>query len=172
MKIRFAVRALTAFALALPLAVHAADPVAPSGWHAQTLPEALAYMVLFAFVGILAAIAGYKLFDKCTPGNLHREILENRNVAAAVVAGASIKGPIGPLSIMFIVYGIVVQGPAGASISKLLLSGVMAELLLLIFQAATVYVVVRRMDFLVPRKFAGIRTVGRTGLAALPVLLI
>ena len=33
-----------------------------------------------------------------------------RDVAAAVVAGASIKGPIGPLSIMFIVYGVVV-GP-------------------------------------------------------------
>ena len=28
-----------------------------------------------------------------------------RDVAAAVVAGASIKGPIGPISIMFIVYG-------------------------------------------------------------------
>jgi tripartite ATP-independent transporter DctM subunit len=95
-----------------------------------------------------------------------------RDVAAAVVAGASIKGPIGPLSIMFIVYGIVVQGPAGASISALLLSGVIAELLLLIFQAATVYVVVRRMDFLVPRKFAGVRVVARTGLSALPVLAI
>ena len=33
-----------------------------------------------------------------------------RDVAAAVVAGASIKGPIGPLSIMFIVYGFV-SGP-------------------------------------------------------------
>jgi tripartite ATP-independent transporter DctM subunit len=95
-----------------------------------------------------------------------------RDVAAAVVAGASIKGPIGPLSIMFIVYGVVVQGPGGASISKLLLSGVIAELLLLLFQAATVYVVVRRMDFLVPRRFAGWGTVGRTGLTALPVLAI
>lgn len=95
-----------------------------------------------------------------------------RDVAAAVVAGASIKGPIGPLSIMFIVYGIVVQGPAGASISALLLSGVIAELLLLVFQAATVYVVVRKMDFLVPRKFAGWGTVARTGLSALPVLMI
>ncbi len=95
-----------------------------------------------------------------------------RDVAAAVVAGASIKGPIGPLSIMFIVYGVVVQGPASASISELLLSGVIAELLLLIFQAATVYVVVRRMDFLVSRRFAGVRTVARTGLAALPVLAI
>jgi len=95
-----------------------------------------------------------------------------RDVAAAVVAGASIKGPIGPLSIMFIVYGVVVQGPASASISKLLLSGVMAELLLLLFQAATVYVVVRRMDFLATRRFAGWATVGRTGLTALPVLAI
>jgi tripartite ATP-independent transporter DctM subunit len=95
-----------------------------------------------------------------------------RDVAAAVVAGASIKGPIGPISIMFIVYGVVVQGPASASISKLLLSGVMAELLLLLFQAATVYIVVRRMDFLVRRRFAGVSTVARTGVAALPVLAI
>ena len=92
-----------------------------------------------------------------------------RDVAAAVVAGASIKGPIGPLSIMFIVYGSLV--PA-ASISTLLLSGLTAEILLFLFQAATVYVVVRRMDFLVKRPFAGLATVARTGLAALPVLAI
>ena len=87
----------------------------------------------------------------------------------AVVAGASIKGPIGPISIMFIVYGSLV---GSASISELLLSGLMAEILLLIFQAATVYVVVRRMDFLATRRFAGWATVGRTGLVALPVLAI
>jgi tripartite ATP-independent transporter DctM subunit len=95
-----------------------------------------------------------------------------RDVAAAVVAGASIKGPIGPISIMFIVYGYVVQGPGGASISKLLLSGVFAEILLLLFQAATVYVVVRRLGFLEKRRFAGMAAVARTGVAALPVLLI
>ena len=95
-----------------------------------------------------------------------------RDVAAAVVAGASIKGPIGPLSIMFVVYGVVVAGSAGASIQKLQLSGLLAELLLFVFQAATVYVVVRRMDFLKKRRFAGMATIGRTGLAALPVLLI
>jgi tripartite ATP-independent transporter DctM subunit len=92
-----------------------------------------------------------------------------RDVAAAVVAGASIKGPIGPISVMFIVYGSLI---GSASISQLLLSGLMAEILLLIFQAATVYVVVRRMDFLVKRPFAGMRTVARTGLVALPVLAI
>ena len=92
-----------------------------------------------------------------------------RDVAAAVVAGASIKGPIGPLSIMFIVYGVVVPG---VSISKLLLSGLLAEILLFLFQAATVYVVVRKMDFLVTRRFSGWATVGRRGLDALPVLAI
>jgi tripartite ATP-independent transporter DctM subunit len=95
-----------------------------------------------------------------------------RDVAAAVVAGASIKGPIGPLSIMFIVYGVLVTGPASASIQKLLLSGVFAVILLFLFQAATVYVVVRRLGFLKARRFAGWATVGRTGLSALPVLAI
>ena len=92
-----------------------------------------------------------------------------RDVAAAVVAGASIKGPIGPISIMFIVYGYIVTG---VSISKLLLSGVMAEILLLIFQAGTVYLVVRRMGVLQRRPFAGLRTVGRTAVSALPVLAV
>ncbi len=95
-----------------------------------------------------------------------------RDVAAAVVAAASIKGPIGPLSVMFIVYGVVVSGVGSASISQLLLSGVVAELLLLLFQAATVYIVVRRMGFLPKRPFAGVAAIGRTGISAAPVLLI
>jgi tripartite ATP-independent transporter DctM subunit len=95
-----------------------------------------------------------------------------REVAAAVVAGASIKGPIGPISIMFIVYGFIVTGPGSASINKLLLSGVFAELLLLLFQAATVYLVVRRMGFLTKRPFAGMRAVSRAGVQALPVLSV
>jgi tripartite ATP-independent transporter DctM subunit len=95
-----------------------------------------------------------------------------RDVAAAVVAGASIKGPIGPISIMFIVYGVIVTGAAQASIQKLLLSGVFAVILLFLFQAATVYIVVRRLGFLKKRRFAGWATVGRTGLSALPVLSI
>ena len=76
--------------LALP--AHAAEATGASGWHAQTLGQAIGYMLLFAAIGILAAIAGYKLFDKCTPGDLHKEILENKNVAAAVVAGSVILG--------------------------------------------------------------------------------
>jgi uncharacterized membrane protein YjfL (UPF0719 family) len=70
----------------------AAEAAAPSTWHAQSLGEALGYMLLFAGVGIAVAIAGYKLFDKCTPGDLHKEIVENKNVAAAIVAGSVILG--------------------------------------------------------------------------------
>jgi uncharacterized membrane protein YjfL (UPF0719 family) len=54
--------------------------------------EAVGYMLLFAGVGIATAIVGYKLFDKCTPGDLNKEILENKNVAAAIVAAAVILG--------------------------------------------------------------------------------
>jgi uncharacterized membrane protein YjfL (UPF0719 family) len=72
--------------------VKAADALVPPSWHAQTLVQALSYMVLFATVGILMAIVGYKLFDKCTPGELHREIVENKNVAAAIIGGAVILG--------------------------------------------------------------------------------
>ena len=36
--------------------------------------------------------AGYRLFDKFTPGDLHKEILENKNVAVAIIAAAVILG--------------------------------------------------------------------------------
>ena len=63
------------------------------------------------------------------------------------------------------------QGEAGASIKKLLLSGVFAEVLLLLFQGATVYLVVRRMGFLEKRRFAGMSDRGaHRRSSALPVL--
>ena len=82
-------------AIALPLLAapaRAAEATTSVGWHAQNLGQAVGYMILFATIGILAAIAGYKLFDKCTPGDLHLEILEKQNVAAAIVAGSVILG--------------------------------------------------------------------------------
>ena len=92
MKLRLVSSALLTL-LVVPLAAHAADAAAPTtGWHAQTLPQALGYMILFSAAGIIAAIAGYKLFDKCTPGDLHNEIVQQRNVAAAIVAAAVILG--------------------------------------------------------------------------------
>ena len=71
----------------------AADTAPPTPtWHAQTLLQAVGNMLLFAGIGIFAAIAGYKIFDKCTPGHLSKEILEHRNVAAAIIAAAVILG--------------------------------------------------------------------------------
>ena len=82
--------AISGFVTATPSVV-AADASQPS-WHAQSLGQAMVYMLIFAALGIFAAIVGYKLFDKCTPGNLNKEILENKNVAAAIVAAAVIIG--------------------------------------------------------------------------------
>lgn len=92
MKIRLVSRALTTLLLPFSARAEEAAVAVPAGWHPHSLGQALAYMVLFAAVGILAAIAGYKLFDKCTPGDLHREIIENKNVAAAVIGGSVILG--------------------------------------------------------------------------------
>ncbi len=72
--------------------LQAAEATAASGWHAQSLGEAIGYMLLFAFIGLAVAIAGFKLFDKCTPGDLTKEILENKNVAAAIIGAAVILG--------------------------------------------------------------------------------
>lgn len=78
--------------LTMPSMLLAADFPLTSGWHAQSLGQAIGYMVLFALIGIVLAILGYRIFDKCTPGDLHREIVENKNIAAAIVAGAVILG--------------------------------------------------------------------------------
>lgn len=84
---------LALFALSTPAFAADAVPVPPPAtWHAQTLLQALANMLLFAAFGIFAAVVGFKLFDKCTPGHLEKEILEHRNVAAAIVAAAVILG--------------------------------------------------------------------------------
>lgn len=91
MKNRLVSAAPALLLLALPFTARAADAASP-GWHAQTLGQAIGYMILFSAIGIIAAIAGYKLFDKCTPGDLHNEIVQHKNVAAAIVAGSVILG--------------------------------------------------------------------------------
>lgn len=49
-------------------------------------------VAVYALAGIGLAIAGYKLFDLCTPGDLHEEIVKNRNIAAALIGAAIIVG--------------------------------------------------------------------------------
>lgn len=76
---------------ALPLLAADSEAAAPS-WHAQTLGQAILNMLIFAVLGIVLAVVGYKVLDKCTPGDLSKEILENKNIAAAILAGAVILG--------------------------------------------------------------------------------
>ena len=51
-----------------------------------------------------------------------------RDVAASVVAGASIKGPVGPISVMYIAYGFIVSGVGAAPIDKMLVTGILMVL--------------------------------------------
>ncbi len=78
--------------LVLPAAALAAEADPVSHLHSNSVPQALGLMVLFAMIGIAVAITGYRLFDKFTPGDLHKEIVENKNVAAAIIAGSVILG--------------------------------------------------------------------------------
>jgi uncharacterized membrane protein YjfL (UPF0719 family) len=85
---------IVVFFSALTPSLMAADlpAAAAPGWHAQTLLQAIGNVLIFAAIGIVAAIIGFKVFDKCTPGHLEKEILENRNIAAAIIAAAVIIG--------------------------------------------------------------------------------
>jgi hypothetical protein len=69
-----------------------AVPAPPANWHPQSPGMAIGYMLMFAAIGIAAAIVSFKLFDKCTPGDLQKEIVENKNIAAGIVGAAVILG--------------------------------------------------------------------------------
>jgi tripartite ATP-independent transporter DctM subunit len=96
----------------------------------------------------------------------------DRDVAAAVVAGASIKGPVGPISVMFIAYGYIVSGVGQAPIKQMLAAGVVLVIGLLILQGVVVSIVARRRGMLPPHKFLGWHEIARASLGALPVLMI
>jgi uncharacterized membrane protein YjfL (UPF0719 family) len=58
----------------------------------KTLPMSLMHTALYGILGIVLALIAFKLFDWLTPGDMQKEILENKNVAAAIVVGAYIVG--------------------------------------------------------------------------------
>lgn len=95
-----------------------------------------------------------------------------RDVAAAVVAGASIKGPVGPISVMYIAYGFIVSGIGAAAIDRMLVTGIVMVFGLLILQAAVVTIVVRRNGMASPHPFMGWGEVSKSMAAGLPVLMI
>ena len=74
-------------------AAYAQAPVAPrSGYQPRTLLEGVISTVVFSLIGIVLAIAGFKLFDLVIPFSLEREICEKNNLAVAILASAMILG--------------------------------------------------------------------------------
>jgi len=48
--------------------------------------------VIYAAIGILISVVSYFIIDRIIPGNMGKQIAEDRNVAVAIVAGAFILG--------------------------------------------------------------------------------
>ncbi|MBI2804036.1 MAG: DUF350 domain-containing protein [Planctomycetes bacterium] len=69
-----------------------AQQQATSWEHIEKLGVNALATIVFAAIGIVLAIVGFKLFDKVTPGKLDEEILQKQNMAAAILAGAFILG--------------------------------------------------------------------------------
>jgi len=44
--------------------------------------------LLFSFIGLVVLGVSFVIFDKLTPGNLWKEIVEEHNMALAITAGA------------------------------------------------------------------------------------
>ena len=57
-----------------------------------TLGNAVISTLAFGFIGIVIAIAGFKLFDLATPFHLEKEICEKQNLAAGILAGCVVLG--------------------------------------------------------------------------------
>ncbi len=50
----------------------------------------LANAAIFSVVGLIILALSFVVFDKLTPGNLWKEIVEEHNVALAITAGAMV----------------------------------------------------------------------------------
>jgi uncharacterized membrane protein YjfL (UPF0719 family) len=72
-----------------PLALATSAMAQPlESWHAKNVGEALGYCALFALVGALLVVIGFKAFDKIiTRIDLEGEI-QKGNIAAGILAGS------------------------------------------------------------------------------------
>lgn len=86
MKRTLAMLSLLALAALPALAQETAGRSRPS------LMEGVVSTVVFGVIGIVLAIVGFKLFDLAIKANIEKEIFENKNMAAAILAGAVVLG--------------------------------------------------------------------------------
>ena len=58
----------------------------------QSLIEGLTSTVVFGVIGIALAVIGFKVFDRAIHADIEKEIFENKNMAAAILAGSVVLG--------------------------------------------------------------------------------
>jgi len=63
-----------------------------SGFDYIRVLRAVGSTIGYSFLGIIMSIVGFKLFDMATPFHLEKEIVEDRNLAVAIVSAAMILG--------------------------------------------------------------------------------
>jgi putative membrane protein len=84
--------------LTIATSAHAAPlalPSPPSLPIAMELPHIVSSLlasIVFGLVGIVLAIAGFKLFDLVTPFDLEKEMCENKNIAVGILCAAIVLG--------------------------------------------------------------------------------
>jgi uncharacterized membrane protein YjfL (UPF0719 family) len=54
--------------------------------------KALVGSIVYSLLGVVTFIASFVILDKATPGDLWREIIQEKNVAVAVLAGSAAIG--------------------------------------------------------------------------------
>jgi uncharacterized membrane protein YjfL (UPF0719 family) len=64
----------------------------PTHWRPDSLGMAVISVLIFTMIGVVASIAGFKLWDLFTPGKLEEEICRKQNMAAALLGAAIILG--------------------------------------------------------------------------------
>jgi TRAP-type C4-dicarboxylate transport system permease small subunit len=69
--------------------VWAQDTVARPG---KDLLSSIVSTLIFGCIGIVLAIVGFKMFDIVIKHDIEKEIFDNKNMAAAVLAGAVVLG--------------------------------------------------------------------------------
>lgn len=92
---RFTMVLFAGLATSLPAMADVVDPVQPPSlldWPPRSFYGSVFCTAVFGLVGIVLALVGFKLFDWLTPGDLQKEVIENKNVAAAIVTAAMVLG--------------------------------------------------------------------------------
>ena len=63
-----------------------------AGRSRQSLMEGVISTLVFGIIGIVLAVVGFKVFDLAIKANIEKEIFENKNMAAAILAGSVVLG--------------------------------------------------------------------------------